>query len=195
MARSGPGAGVVGEFDDALRKLTRHDVRERDLFQDGAFVGSQCDPDALQRFSRPDVADVLRALATDPDQLAVDGPDDVGERDVLGRPGQPETALRAPLAAYQACPAQLGKDRFEELARDLLCPGQLLGRNVAPPGSGELDGGTERIVGTGGQPHMKHYAGCGGCAWPSQARTAANRPQIDRKTGDGRPPATRSPDH
>ena len=100
-------------------------------------------------FGHAGVGHVLRALAPDAEQLPVDGPDDVGQRDLLGRPGQPEAAVGTALAADEPGPPQLGQDRFQELARNLLSTGKLIGRDVAAAGRGKLDRGTQRIVGPG----------------------------------------------
>ena len=56
-----------------------HDVGQRDLLKYGPLVGPQRDPYLLQGFGCARIGDVLGALAPDAEQLAVDGPDDVGQ--------------------------------------------------------------------------------------------------------------------
>ncbi len=130
-------------------EVPRHDVGQRDLFEDGPFVGAQRDPDLLQRLGHAGIADVLRPLAPYAEQLAVDDPDDVREGDGAGRPGQPEAAVRSALAADQPGPPQLGEDRLQELPRYLLSAGQLIGGDVSGIGRGEFDGSAQRVVGPG----------------------------------------------
>jgi hypothetical protein len=60
-------------------------------------------------------------------QRPVDGPDDVGQGDVLGRPGEPVAAFSAALAAEQVRSFQVGQDPEEELERDVLCLGDGVG--------------------------------------------------------------------
>ncbi len=134
-------------------------MRQGDLFEDGTLVGAQCDPHGLQRLSRPDVAEILRALAAHAKQRAVDRADDVGQRDLLGRAGEPEAAIRSALTAYQARPAQLRQDRLKKLAGNPLRLGQLLRRHVPAARGGQLDRSAQRVVGAGGQTHIQHYAG------------------------------------
>jgi len=74
---------------------------------------------------------VLRPLAGDAEQLSVDRTDDVGERDLRGRPGQPEPAVRPALAAHDVAAPQVGQDRLEVLAGDVLRARELLGRDLA----------------------------------------------------------------
>src|SRR6266496_4485707 len=126
---------------------------QRDLLKDGPLVRAQGDPNALQRLGRPRVADVLRPCAADADQRAVDRADDIRERDVLWRAGQPEAAGRAALAADQARAPQLGEDVLEELCRDPLRAREVLSRDRRTVADGKLGGRTERIVGPGRQSH------------------------------------------
>jgi len=124
-------------------------VAERHLFEDGALVGPQGDPDLLKGLGRPGVLDVLRPLAADAEQRTVDGADDLGQRDLAGGPGQPEAALRSPLAADQARPPELRQDRLQELARNLLRARDPIRRHVAVGSGGEFDCRAQRVVGAG----------------------------------------------
>ena len=80
------------------------------------------DPDSLQVLGGARVVDVLGRLAADAGQRALDGADDVGERDLLGRLGEPVAALGAALAAHEPRVAQVGEDVLEELRAG--CPGR-----------------------------------------------------------------------
>ena len=122
---------------------------KRDLLEHGSLVSAQRDPHLLQRLGHTRVGDVLRALAPDAQELAVDGPDDVGQRDLRRRPRQPEAAVGPALAADEPGPPELGEDRLQELTWYLLSAGKLIGRDMAAAGRGELDRGTQRVVGAG----------------------------------------------
>ncbi len=52
----------------------------------------------------------------------------------LAGPRQPESAVRAALAADEPGPSQLSQDRLEELPGDGLRPGKLICRHVAAAG-------------------------------------------------------------
>src|SRR5260221_11299671 len=97
---------MVGELGHAFGQVPGHDVFERHVFEDGPLVGPECYPHRLERLRRADVAEVLRTLAAYADEWSVDRPDDVGQGDVAGGPGPPETSVRAAPAAGQ--PAQAG---------------------------------------------------------------------------------------
>jgi hypothetical protein len=92
------------------------DVREGYRLENRPLVGAQRDPHPLQWLGRSRVCHVLRPLAADAEQLAVDRADDIGQRDLRGRPGQPEPAVRPALAAHDVAAPQVGQDRPEELA-------------------------------------------------------------------------------
>jgi hypothetical protein len=149
---------AVGEHVHRRRKLTRHDVGQRHALQHGTLVGAQRDPHPLQRLGGTGIDHVLRPLTAHAEQLPVDGADDVRERDLRGRPGQPEAALGAALAAYDVAAPQVGQDRLEELAGDVLRLSELLGRDMPLARRGELDGGAQRVVGACRQSHVRHYA-------------------------------------
>jgi hypothetical protein len=105
-------------------------VVEGNLLQNRPLIRPQRDPDALKWFRRSGIADLFWPLAADPYQGAINGPDNVRHRDLRRRPGKPESALRAALAAHQARPAQLRQYGLKELPRNVLGPGQLLGRRM-----------------------------------------------------------------
>ncbi len=146
---SDPGARVLRQEPHHVRQVPGHDVGQRDLLEHGPLVGAQRDPHLLQGFGRARVGDVLRAFAPDAEQLAVDGPDDIGQRDLRRRARQPEAAVGSALAADEPGPPELGQDRLEELTRYLLRASKLIGRNVSAAGRGELDRGAQRVIGPG----------------------------------------------
>jgi hypothetical protein len=139
--------GVVHDPGEVVAGLA--DVREGYRFENRPLVAAQCGPHLLQPFGRSQVCPVLRvfavralaitalvlkalavrALASGAEQLAVDRADDVGERDLRGRPGKPESAVRAALAADDVAAPQVDQDRLKELARDVVRLGELLGRD------------------------------------------------------------------
>ena len=105
------------------------------------------------------VAELLGALPAYVGERPVDHPDDLGEGDLLGGAGQPVAALRATLGVHDAAPAQLEQDALQELRRDLLGAGDLVGRDrPAAPGTagrrGKLGGRAEGIVDPGGEAHV-----------------------------------------
>jgi hypothetical protein len=149
---------AVGKQLNRLRQLARDDVRQRDGLEHRPLVRAQRDPHPLQRLGRAGVGDILRPLATHAEQLPVDRPDDIRERDLVRGPRQPETAVRAALAAHQAAAPQVRQDRLEELAGNVLREGELLRRDMAVFRGGEFDGRAERVIGTCRQSHACNYA-------------------------------------
>jgi hypothetical protein len=65
---------------------------------------AQRDPHPPQRLGMPRVGHVLRGLAAHAGELAVDGPDNVGQGDLGRGPGEPEAAVGTALAAQDAWP-------------------------------------------------------------------------------------------
>ena len=101
-------------------QLARGDVGDGHVLEHLAQVRAQRDPDLLQRLGRAVVGDLLRALAADADERALDRADDLRELDLLGGLGEPVATLGAALAAHDARAAQLREDVLEERHRDLL---------------------------------------------------------------------------
>jgi hypothetical protein len=91
------------------------------------------------------------------EEPAVDGPDNVGQGDLGRGPGEPEAAVGTALAAHDVAASQMRQDRLEELARDILRQGKLLGSGVAVLRSGEFDGCAQRVVGACGESHDSYY--------------------------------------
>jgi hypothetical protein len=74
-----------------------------------------------------------------------------------GRPGEPEPTVRTALAAHDVAAPQVGQDRLKELAGNALGLSEMLGGDTVILRCGELDGGAQRVVGTGGQSHERYY--------------------------------------
>src|SRR6202522_784900 len=133
------------------------DVREGHPLEHRSLVSAQRDPHPLQRRRRSRVRHVFRPLAADPEQLAVDGPDDLGQRNLPGRPGEPEAAVWPAPAAHDVATPQVGQDGLEELSGNALGLSEVLSRDMVTLRRGELDGGAQRVVGAGGQSHERYY--------------------------------------
>ena len=112
-----PRLGVVPEALDLRRQVAGGEVGERDVLDDAAHAGADGDPDVLQVLGGAEVLDVLGRLAADAGQRALDGADDVGEGDLLGRLGEPVAAVGAALGADEPGVAEVGEDVLEELVR------------------------------------------------------------------------------
>ena len=92
----------------------------------------------------------------------LDGPDHVGERDLLRRLGEPVAAPGPAPGAHQPRVLELEQDVLEELQRDLLGLGELLALDgLLVGGGGELQRGPDRVVGFGGDPHFVTMARSG----------------------------------
>ena len=78
-------------------------------------------------------------------------------RDKVLYDGHPVAAVGPALAADQPGAAQLGQDGLKERARDILRAGELLPGDVAAGRGGQLDRGTQRVVGPSGHSHDKYY--------------------------------------
>ena len=78
----------------------------------------------------------------------------LGERDLLGRLGEPVAAAGAAPGPHQAGVLQLEQDVLEELERDVLRLGELLALDGLVAGGGHLDRGAHGVIGFGGDPHM-----------------------------------------
>ena len=86
-------------------------------------------------------------------KITVELADDLGDRDLVRRSGKLVPALGAALAGDQAAAAELGEDALEELRRDVLGRGELLGRRQAGWRRRELRHRPERVVDLGRDPH------------------------------------------
>ena len=123
------------------------------MLDDAAHGGADGDPDVLEVLGGARVLDVLGRLAAHRRQRPLDGADDVGQGDLLGRLGEPVAAVRAALAAHEPGVAQVGEDVLEELRGDRLGGGQRVALDRPAAGGGELGGGAQRVVGPGGDAH------------------------------------------
>jgi hypothetical protein len=143
---------------DRVRKLPAYDVVQGDGVQDCPRVHAQRDPHPLQRLSRASVGDFLRPFPAYAEKLAFYRADDVRNRYLVRRPGEPETAVRPALAANEPASAQLGQDGLVELSRDALRLGELLSRDTTVLRGGKLNGCTQRIIGAGCRSYKRYYA-------------------------------------
>ena len=107
-------------------------------------IQTSCRCSALPRYS---IASGGRRL--DVGDRALDGADDVGDRHLVGRPGQPVAALGAAAGADDAVVLELEQDVLEELQGDVLGLGQALALDRALVGGGQLGGGPHGVVGLG----------------------------------------------
>src|ERR1700722_13932648 len=94
-----PGLLGLGQRHDLLGELACRNVGDGYLLEHFAQVGAQGDPDLLQLLGRADVLDLLRALAADADERALDRADDLSEAALVGRLREPIPTLGATLAA------------------------------------------------------------------------------------------------
>ena len=74
-----------------------------------------------------------------------------------GRPGEPESAVRAALAAHDVAAPQVGQNRLKEPAGNALGLSETLGGDTVILRRGELDGSAQRVVGAGGKSHASYY--------------------------------------
>src|SRR5579862_1424695 len=131
----------------------RNEIRERRLLEDAAHLRPELEPDVAQLRRRARVFELVRPHAAHGRDRPLELADHVGDRDLLGRPREPVAALRAALARHEPTAPQLGEDALEELRRDLLRRGELLGRGQAVGMGGELHHRPERVVDSGRDPH------------------------------------------
>ena len=99
------------------------------------------------------VLDRLGRRRLDVGDRALDGAHDVGDRHLVGGPGQPVAALGAAAGADDAVVLELEQDVLEELQRDVLGLGELLALDRPFAGRGQLGGGAHGVVGFGGDAH------------------------------------------
>ena len=139
-----PGVGRRGRArSTTARQFAGDEVGEGDLLEHRAQAGPDRDPDFLQVLGVAAVLDRLGRGRLDVGDRALDGADDLGDRHLVGRPGQPVAALGAAAGADDAVVLELEQDVLEELQRDVLGLGEalaldraLVGRRPArqPPG-------------------------------------------------------------
>ena len=105
------------------------------MLEHGAQAGADGDPDLLQVLGVAAVLDRLRRRRLDVGDRALDRAHDVGDRHLVGGPGQPVAALGAAAGADDAGVLQLQQDVLEELQRDVLSIGEplALDRALARP--------------------------------------------------------------
>src|SRR5207248_9152852 len=88
--------------------------------------GSDGDPNLLEGLRCPRVLELLRTAAAHVRERTVDGADHVGERYLLGWPGQQVAALGAASALHDPRMAELRQDVLQEAKRDVLGTGDAL---------------------------------------------------------------------
>jgi hypothetical protein len=134
-----------------LWQLLAGDVGQRRLLEHAAQRGAHGHPDLAQLLGRAAVLEQVRAGAGDVRERAVNGADDIGQRDVGGPARQQVTAVDATPALDDACVAQVAEDVLEEAQGDALRGGDRLALyGVLAVGCGELDRRAKRVVGLGG---------------------------------------------
>ena len=106
----------------------------------------------LKRLGDTVELELLRTHAADVRERALDGPDDLGERDLVGRAGQPVAALRAALARDEPVVAELQEDVLQELQRDRLRLRDALALDRPRVGARQFGRGAERVIDLGGDP-------------------------------------------
>ena len=95
----------------------------------------------------------------------------VGDRHLVGRPGQPVAALGAAPGADDAVVLELEQDVLEELQGDVLGLGQALALDRALlAGGGQLGSGPHRVVGLRGNSHVASKSVGGRASAPSRRR-------------------------
>src|ERR1019366_4328145 len=177
-----PGVRIGGQLLHRLGELPRDDVGNGHLLEYRAQAGPHRHPDVLEVLGRPLVAGHLRAQSAHLGQRSVEGPDDVGHRDVGGRARQTVATVGTTLAQQEAGTPHVVEDALEELGRERLRLRQRLGRHRAPVGVGQGAEGPHGIVDLGGDVHggilPEDVAPCGptgrwGCRAPVAAYSAA----------------------
>ena len=124
------------------------------MFEDVTQRIPRGDPHLLQGLRGRVIADRLGALAVDRDERAIDGADDIGDRDLVRRLRQlPAPGFAADGGEYPDA-TKIGEDRLEEALGDVLPPAELIGADgFTVVDAGDLDESAQRIVGLGGDPH------------------------------------------
>src|SRR5690606_9678220 len=115
------------------------------------------DPYPLQGVGGARVPDLLGTFSADVGERSVDRADHIGQRDLIGRPGQDVTPLRTPLSPDQAGPAHLQQDVLEIFRGHVLPLSKLAHRGWPIARGGELGRGTESVVDTGRKSHVVDY--------------------------------------
>src|SRR3954454_3583503 len=140
-----PDLGVRQQGLELPRELLRDDVSERDALENAAEIGADRDPDVAQPLGCTFVVEVLRRGLVNVREGALDGADDVGDGDFVGRFGEPVAAASAPARLHQACMLELEQDVLHEVERDVLRLGDALALDRVLSGGRELECGAQRV--------------------------------------------------
>jgi hypothetical protein len=133
-----------------LRQLLVRDVGERRLLEHASQRRADRDPDLAQGLGRAVVLERVRLGARQVRERAVDGADDVGQRDLVRRAAQQVAAVDTAAALDDAGVAQVAEDVLEEAQGDALRVGDRLALyGLGTSECGELDRGPKGVVGFG----------------------------------------------
>ena len=125
----------------------RRQVGDGDDLEDVADAGAEGDPELAHGGGVGGIGGLLGAGVADGGEGALDGAEDVGDRDLVGGAGEPIAAGGAAAAVDEAGAAQLVEDVFEEAGGDFLGRGDRLAlAALAVLGASQLDGRPHRVV-------------------------------------------------
>ena len=147
-----PGVGVGGQPLHPLGQLPRDHLRQGRRLEHLAQAGPHGHPDLLQVHGGALVLGRLGSKASDLRQRAVQGPDHLGQADLLGSSGEPVAALGAALAGHHPRSTQVRQDGSQEPRRDPLLGGQRL-RRGRRAGGGQDQEGPDSVIDLGGNVH------------------------------------------
>ena len=120
-------ARVAGQPLDVVGQRSRGDVGERDVLEHAAQVRAHArSTRAAAPRPHPGSRGPPARWPRTRGERPLDGADDVGDRDLVRRTGQPVAAVRPALAGTMPALAQVGEDVLQELQRDVLRRGDRL---------------------------------------------------------------------
>ena len=135
------------------------DLGEAGLFEHRSHAGAQCPPHIGQRRRRSGVRQVAETDVAHAGQRAVDASQHVGDADLGRGPGQRVSAVAATVATDQTVGTQVGEDVDEELRRNALRLGQIVGfDDGALLGGGELNHRADGVLSFGRHAHLANSA-------------------------------------
>ena len=144
----------IGQLANVFGQHTGGDVGQAGLFEHRSHAGAQRAPHVGQRRGRTGVRQVAEPDVADAGERTVDAAQHVGDADVGGGPGQLVSAFAATTAAHQPVVAQHGEDVDEELRRDALGRGQIVGLDYRTfVGGRQLDHRADSVLSFGRHAH------------------------------------------